>query len=89
MTIMTRVGLLMLQLIIFSGLTETQSDKLRSILAQAHYTHTVREFSKMGIPFRCHCYVPEMDPITGREFHEREDHTHLLKVIAIHTWRTN
>ena len=25
-------------------------------------------------------YVPEMDPITGEEFHEMEDHNHPLKV---------
>ena len=28
-----------------------------------------------------HANVPECDPITREEFHEREDHAHLLKVI--------
>ena len=62
------------------GLTETLPDKLRSILAQAHYTYTIRKFDGEGVPFRAHCYVPELDPTTGTVFHEREDHAHLLKV---------
>ena len=53
---------------------------LRSILAQLHYTYTVRKWDKEGVPFRTHAYVPEVDQATGMEFHEREDHCHLLKV---------
>ena len=46
-------------------------------LAQTHY---MRKYDSEGVPFRARCYVPEVDPITGRVFHEREDHAHLLKV---------
>ena len=59
---------------------EDFTDKLRSILAQAEYTYTVREWDAKGIPFRTYAYVPECDPITHEVFHEREDHGHLLKV---------
>ena len=36
--------------------------------------------NRQGVPFCTHAYVPETDPITGEEFHEREDHGHLLNV---------
>ena len=65
------------------GLTETPTDKLRSILAQADYTYTVRKWDAEGVLFRTYCYVPERDPITGEDFHEREDHAHLLKASTV------
>lgn len=64
------------------GLTETPTDKLRSILAQADYTYTVRKWDAEGVPFWTYCYVPERDPITGENFHKR-DHTHLLKASTV------
>ena len=54
---------------------------MRSILAQAEYAYRICEWDANGVPFRLHAYVPECDPITKEEFHEREDHAHLLKVI--------
>lgn len=62
------------------GIPEDLPDKLRSILAQAEYAYRIREWDAKGVPFRFHAYVPECDPITKEEFHEREDHAHLLKV---------
>lgn len=53
---------------------------LRSILSQMEFTSEVCKADNAGIPFCTHTYVPEVDPITGCEFHEREDHGHLLKV---------
>ena len=39
----------------------------------------VDDFSKDGVNFRDHLYVPERDPRTNEFFHEREDHSHVLK----------
>ena len=33
-----------------------------------------------GIPFKDHLYVPEVHPLTGAEFCEREDESHVFKV---------
>ena len=68
--------------IYYTGMSETSVDELRSILAQLDYTNHVCEWTRQGVPFCTHAYVPETDPITGDEFHEREDHGHLLKVLA-------
>ena len=74
------------KLYIHTGMSESPVDELRSILAQLHYTYHVRQWNRQGVPFCTHVYVPETDPVTGEEFHEREDHGHLLKVyiLAVH-----
>ncbi len=59
---------------------ETKEDKLRSILAQLEFQYQVLEYEKKGVPFRRHMYVPEIHPISGLEYHEREDDAHVLKV---------
>ena len=59
---------------------KTTVDKLRSILAQLHYRHTVREWDANGVPFRTFMYVPEVHHISNKVFHEREDEGHLFKV---------
>ena len=61
------------QLYIHTGMSESPVDELRSILAQLHYTYHVWEWNRQGVPFCTHAYVPETDPITGEEFHEREE----------------
>lgn len=53
---------------------------LKSILAQLEFQYEILEWEKRGIPFRSHVYVPEVHPLTGVPFHEREDETHLFKV---------
>ena len=63
-----------------SGKTETIEDQLRSILAQLEFTHQIFEFESQGVPFRTHLYVPEVHPLTGTSFCEREDEAHVLKV---------
>lgn len=60
---------------------ETHADKLRSILSQLEYSHQVVKYDEAGVPFRMFMYVPEVHPITGNEYHEREDDAHVLKVI--------
>ena len=60
-------------------LEETHEDKLRSIIAQLEYSYEVCDYDKKGIPFRTYMYVPEKHPITGSEYHERDD-AHVLKV---------
>jgi len=63
-----------------TGKDETQVEKLRSILAQLEYKHQVDLWHSKGVPFKDHLYVPEVHPITGFEFCEREDEAHILKV---------
>lgn len=63
------------------GKTETQTDKLKSILSQLHYKHLVDQYEARGVNFRSHLYVPEVHPITEMEFHEREDEGHVFKVV--------
>ena len=62
---------------IIIGSTETKIDKVRSILAQ---TFQINLWTVQGIPFDSYIYVPEVHPITGKEFHEHEDEGHVLKV---------
>ncbi len=52
-------------------------------MAQAHFSYIVRKWNGDGVPFQTNWYVPEVDPTTGKEFHEREDHAHLLRVYLI------
>ena len=65
--------------------SETHQDKLRSILAQLEFSHQVVEYDKAGVPFRTHIY--EIHPITGSEYHEREDDAHVNKVIRLSLFR--
>ena len=58
-------------------------DNVRSILAQLEFKYQVLEFEKREVPFRTHLYVPEVHPISGQEYHEREDDAHVLKVHAL------
>ncbi len=62
---------------------EKREEKLKSILAQLEYTYRVRSWDEKGVPFCAFVYVPEMHPVTGAPFHEREDEGHVLKVLQI------
>ena len=42
----------------------------------------VADFTKDGVNFRDHPYVPERDPRTNEFFHEREGHNHVVKRIT-------
>ena len=63
-----------------TGKDETKAEKLRSILAQLEYRHQINSWQMKGVPFKDHLYVPEIHPITGVGFCEREDDGHVFKV---------
>ena len=62
------------------GEVETLDDQLRSILAQWENCYQVCLWDEKGVPFRTFMYVPEIHPVLGTEFHEREDEGHVYKV---------
>ncbi|KAI8511886.1 hypothetical protein Bbelb_109860 [Branchiostoma belcheri] len=64
---------------------ETELDMLRSILATYKFRERVEELKGEGADFSKYLYVPEVDPITLKEHHEREDHNHIMKRLAKHT----
>ena len=47
------------------------------------------EWEKKGVPFRSHVYVPEVKPLTGIPFHEREDEAHVFLKYVIMPANTN
>ena len=61
---------------------ETSIDALRSVMATLTYRDTIKYYVSIGVQFDMHFYVPEVLPSTGRVYHERADHGHLLKCIA-------
>lgn len=61
---------------------ESVLDKMRGLVATCIYRDTIKTLQKEGRDFAQHLYVPEKDPTTGKEHHERGDHNHLLKRIA-------
>ena len=63
-----------------AGKDEELGDKLRSILAQLEFSHTIDKWDQDGVPFKTHLYVPEVHPLTGHEFCERGDEGHVFKV---------
>ena len=63
-----------------AGEKQTASNKLRSILAQLVYKHEVRTWNSKGVPFQSFMYIPEVYPLSHKEFHEREDKGHVFKV---------
>ena len=67
----------------YSGKDETRVEKFRSVLAQLEYRYQVNDWHSKGIPFKDHLYVPEVHPLTGAEFCEREDEGHAFKVFSI------
>lgn len=68
------------QYMAYVGQIETEEIKLRSILAQLDYHSRIIYWSQKGILFQVYMYVPETNPITESDFHEREDEGHVLKV---------
>lgn len=66
------------------GEKEDEEEMSRSTLAQMEYSYQICKWDDDGIPFRTYMYVLEKHPLTGSEFHEREDFAHVLKV-HVHT----
>ena len=65
------------------GKSESDVEMLKSIISQLDYQYLILEWEKKGVQFRSHVYVPEVHPLTGVQFHEREDETHVFKVCSI------
>jgi hypothetical protein len=64
------------------GKEETQVEMFRSVLAQLEFTYIVQKYDASGVPFTTHLHVPEVHPLTGSIFYEREDEGHVLKRIC-------
>lgn len=64
---------------------ENVTDKLKSLVATYRFRRRVEELKEQGVDFSTYLYIPEVDPITGDVYHEREDHCHILKRIWKHT----
>lgn len=63
-----------------TGKSETETDMLRSILAEMEYSFQINKWDREGVPFRTHVHVPEQHPVTKTLFCEREDEGHVFKV---------
>lgn len=63
---------------------ESLLDKLRSIVGTFMYRNSIEELLQQGVDFKQHLYVPEVDPHTGEERHDRGDHNHIYKRMATH-----
>ena len=50
---------------------ESFLDMLRSVVAMYMYRDIIHKLQMEGRDFAHHLYVPERDPITGKEHHER------------------
>ena len=66
--------------ILYTGKSEGQKDKLRSIVAQLEFQYCIQQYHSAGVLFRTHLYVPEIHPETKEAYYEREDEAHVLKV---------
>lgn len=68
---------------IILGKTETDVEKLKSILAQMEYNYRIQQYhEELGVQFRTHMYVPERHPITGKIYCEWEMRHMGLRYIA-------
>lgn len=68
---------------------ETFLHTLRSVVGTYLYRHTIEEYKQQGVDFSLYMYVPEIDPVTRVERHDRGDHNHILKRIATSTRNGN
>ena len=57
-------------------------DKLQSIAATCKFRATVDYWKERGVDFSTYLYIPEVDPVTGEERHDRGDHNHLFRYAA-------
>jgi len=63
---------------------ETMLDKLCPIVATSVYRHAIQGFKQEGVDFTQHLYIPDLDPTTHEEWHDRGDHNHIYKWMAQH-----
>lgn len=62
------------------GKEETETDMLRSILAQFEYTSKVKQYCADGVAFDKHLHIPEVHKLSGNVVCQREDEGHIFKV---------
>ena len=68
---------------ICAGKSEGMKEKLKSILAQLAFRHTLDQWMEKGGNFTQHLYVPEVHPNSGDIiFCEREDEAHVLVFVV-------
>ena len=63
---------------------ETTLDMMKSIVATYIFRNMISAHQANGIDFNKFFYIPSVDTITNQDFHEREDHNHVLKRVAKH-----
>lgn len=61
---------------------ESLLDKLRAIVATFKFRAAIDYWKERGVDFTTYLYVPEIDPVTGQERHDRGDHNHLFRRAA-------
>ena len=61
---------------------ESLLDKLRSLVATYKFRAIVSYWKERGADFSAYIYVPEVDPTTEGERHDRGDHNHLFRRMA-------
>jgi len=61
---------------------ESLLDKLRSVVATCRFRANIEYWKERGADFSSHLYVPESDPVTEEERHDRGDHNHLFRRMA-------
>ena len=61
---------------------ESLLDKLRSLVATYKFRAIVSYWKERGADFSAYVYVPEVDPTTEGERHDRGDHNHLFRRMA-------
>ncbi|XP_073247312.1 uncharacterized protein [Porites lutea] len=64
------------------GKPENKTECLKSLMATYLYRKKVNDYCALGVNFKEHLYVPELNEVNGETFHEREDHNHVLKRIT-------
>ena len=61
------------------------TDQMRSIAATYRFPHVLDQLKGQQVDFSKHVYIPEVDKVTGKILHHRENHNHILKRITKHT----
>jgi hypothetical protein len=65
------------------GKKETKTDCLKSLMAIYLYRWKILTYSNEGVNVKESIYIPEHDEDSSEPQHEREDHNHVLKRIAM------
>ena len=61
---------------------ESLLDKLPSIVATYKFRATIDYWRERRVDFSTYLYIPEVDPVTSEERHDRGDHNHLFQRAA-------